>query len=473
MNLELEKLLQRCTVRIAIPGQTGWGTGFVVAPGLILTCAHVVKNLDYDGHALFSRHQEKGSTEAKIVQIAPPLDLALLQFIPSISDLPCVYLDTAIKSGDNLYFFGYPDQDFPSGAPVTGCCEGVTGDVLPLIKFKQAQVRPGMSGSALLNVSTDKVCGIVKFTRDRSSDLGGGAVSTQEILEAFPKLKELQQQFHQEDKRWIELLQVDAGAARSDRSVTIEGDVSGSTIVTGDRNTVNNVTQTGKYNINAQNMSGTHIGDVFHAASQPAEESHHRKLNEVCQNRQAVSDYLKVTLGKLRQYGCLSIQEDINQGSQTFRYAARIEDFELPFKPVNMRGEAFFVFSEFSSVEMQPLRQYSGQALKWARTQISSAAAGRAAYNFRMPAHFCFAVALVDEIDEAMRQAMQTVNPLDHSLDFMWYEVPIIYELNQKRLYFYDQPASFWEKFKGEVVWKPLRDKIRQLLSFSTEEGDV
>ena len=470
MNLELEKLLQRCTVKIAIPGQTGWGTGFLVAPGLILTCAHVVKSLDYDGHALFSRHQERGSTEARIVQIAPPLDLALLQFIPSSSDLPCVYLDTAIKSGDDLYFFGYPDRDFPSGAPVTGCCEGSTGDVPPLIKFKQAQVRPGMSGSALLNASTDKVCGIVKFTRDRSSDLGGGAVSTQEILEAFPKLKELQQQFHQKDGQWTELLQVDEAAA-SDRSVTIKGDVDGSTIVTGDRNTVSNVTQSGKYNINAQNMSGMHIGDVFHAASSPAEKSHHRKSNEVCQNQQGASDYLKVALDKLRQQGCLDIQEDINQGSQTFRCAARIEDFELPFKPVNMRGEAFFIFSEFSSLEMQPLRQYSGQALKWARTQVSAAAAGRAAYNFRMPAHFCFAVALVDEIDEATRRAIQTVNPLDHSLDFMWYEVPIIYELNQKQLYFYNQPSSFWEKFKGEVVWKPLRDKIRQLLSSSTEGG--
>ena len=471
MNLELEKLLQRCTVKIAIPGQTGWGTGFLVAPGLILTCAHVVKSLDYDGHALFYQHYEKGSTEAKIVQIAPPLDLALLQFIPSSSDFPCVYLDTVIKSGDDLYFFGYPDQDFPSGAPVTGCCEGITGDVPPLIKFKQAQVRPGMSGSALLNASTDKVCGIVKFTRDRASDLGGGAVSTQEILEAFPKLKELQQRFHQKDGRWMELLQVDGDAAPSDRSVTIRGDVNGSTIVTGDRNTVSNVSQNGKYNINAQNMSGMHIGDVFHAASSPAKESHHRKSDEVCQNQQAASDYLKVTLGKLRQQGCLNVQETISQGSQTFRCAARIEGFELPFKPVNMRGEAFFVFSEFSSIEMQPLRQYSGQALKWARTQISADAASRAAYNFRMPAHFCFAVGLVDEIDEATQQAIQTVNPLDHSLDFMWYEVPIIYELNQRRLYFYDQPSSFWEQFKGEVVWKPLRNKIRQLLSSSTEGG--
>jgi S1-C subfamily serine protease len=36
--------LQRCTVKITIPGKIGWGTGFAVAPGIILTCKHVVKD---------------------------------------------------------------------------------------------------------------------------------------------------------------------------------------------------------------------------------------------------------------------------------------------------------------------------------------------------------------------------------------------------------------------------------------------
>ena len=41
MVQRLDELLQACTVKIAVPGQ-GWGTGFFVAPGVILTCAHVV-----------------------------------------------------------------------------------------------------------------------------------------------------------------------------------------------------------------------------------------------------------------------------------------------------------------------------------------------------------------------------------------------------------------------------------------------
>ena len=38
----ITKLLEQCTLRVSVPG--GHGTGFFVAPQLILTCAHVVKS---------------------------------------------------------------------------------------------------------------------------------------------------------------------------------------------------------------------------------------------------------------------------------------------------------------------------------------------------------------------------------------------------------------------------------------------
>ena len=40
---QLENLLQQCTVKLTLPGRIGWGTGFFVAPGWILTCAQVVQ----------------------------------------------------------------------------------------------------------------------------------------------------------------------------------------------------------------------------------------------------------------------------------------------------------------------------------------------------------------------------------------------------------------------------------------------
>ncbi|PSB59944.1 hypothetical protein C7B61_18320, partial [filamentous cyanobacterium CCP1] len=181
--------------------------GFFVAPGLILTCAHVVKALVAPNRVRVRWQQQLDFAEAELVQRVPELDLALLQFTPRDADLPCVYLDEVLQVGQNLYFFGYPDEDFEHGCPVTGSCEGFTGDVSPLIKFKQAQVRPGMSGSALLNQQTRKICGMVKFTRNRSFDLGGGAIPTRVILEQFPQLQELQREFHGRDRRWSALLE--------------------------------------------------------------------------------------------------------------------------------------------------------------------------------------------------------------------------------------------------------------------------
>lgn len=40
---QLEDLLQQCTVKLSLSDLVGWGTGFFVAPGWILTCAHVIQ----------------------------------------------------------------------------------------------------------------------------------------------------------------------------------------------------------------------------------------------------------------------------------------------------------------------------------------------------------------------------------------------------------------------------------------------
>jgi hypothetical protein len=204
---QLEELLQQCTVKLTIPGRMGWGTGFFVAPGWILTCAHVVQ--EAKGQPIQVRWQSQENWAQAVVQRSSPTphDLALLLVtLPSDTNPPCVYLDEEIRSRDPLYLFGYPDQDFPNGCPVTFSCEGLTGDDPLLIKFALGQVRPGMSGSPLLNQRTGKVCGIVKFTRDRTIDLGGGATPTSVIFQHFPDLQKQNAKFHQQDTRWKKFL---------------------------------------------------------------------------------------------------------------------------------------------------------------------------------------------------------------------------------------------------------------------------
>ncbi|MCC3588086.1 serine protease [Microcoleus sp. PH2017_30_WIL_O_A] len=209
MDKSLEQLLQQCTVKLTVANIYGWGTGFFVAPGLILTCNHVVSGNANKaaeiGTQVQVRWQEQVTfAEAEVVKSVPnPYDLALLKFDhPKKGKLPCVRLSHNFASTDRLYLFGYPspEEDHPDGCPVTVNCEGITGE--KHIKLKLGQIQPGMSGSALLNQETGMVCGIVKFTLDRSMPLGGGAVQAVEILRLFPELKDLQRQFHQNDKQW-------------------------------------------------------------------------------------------------------------------------------------------------------------------------------------------------------------------------------------------------------------------------------
>ena len=212
----LEDLLHQCTVKITVPG--GWGAGFFVATGLILTCAHVVERSPGQVQVGWQNKTLDAVVERSIPD---SYDLALLRLtLPVEGYSPCVWLDEEVRSRDPLYLFGYPDQDFPNCCPVTFSCEGLTEDEPALIKFALGQVRPGMSGSPLFNQRSGKVCGMVKFTRGgvslcdstyRSSDLGGGAIPTRVILEQFPELRDLQQEFHKRDRRWVDLITPQSG----------------------------------------------------------------------------------------------------------------------------------------------------------------------------------------------------------------------------------------------------------------------
>ncbi|GBO55628.1 hypothetical protein APA_3779 [Pseudanabaena sp. lw0831] len=185
--------LKTCTVKLSIDNTHG--TGFFVAAGLILTCHHVVKNAGDRPIKVRWQNQEDFAV-AKVLQSFPdPVDLALLQF-ETVEALACVELDGAIAAFDDLFAYGYPDVD-PNGAGVVLRCDGLNGDQPPKIKFSDGRVRSGLSGAPLLNPATGMVCGVVKYTEDRSLPLGGGGIPIATVFEYFPYLANLNRQFHQ------------------------------------------------------------------------------------------------------------------------------------------------------------------------------------------------------------------------------------------------------------------------------------
>ncbi len=203
MNQPLFELLSECTLRLNVVGEEGHGTGFFVAPRLIVTCAHVIR--DAGGRQINVCWQEQNHTAlVRSVSQDACFDLALLELCEQVPYHPCVYLGESIEPGDELYSYGYTD-DYSNGEPATFECEGSSVDP-PLIKFKSGQVRPGMSGAPLMNLRTGKICGLVRFSRDRSLDMGGRAIPTTVIFSQFQELIELQQNFHQQDDCWLKLL---------------------------------------------------------------------------------------------------------------------------------------------------------------------------------------------------------------------------------------------------------------------------
>lgn len=197
----LYDLLPACTVKILTPGQ-GWGTGFFVAPGQLLTCAHVVQAQGTEAIALVRQGQPWGT--AQVVTLLPaPLDLALLHLETAASDdYPCVQLVAGAEPPQPLYLYGYSDT-LPEGESVQGDCEGIAiQQGVEFIKFKLGRVRPGISGAPVLNVQTGGVCGLVRQTLDRSDLVGGLALPTAQILTCFPQLAAANQAFHHRDRRW-------------------------------------------------------------------------------------------------------------------------------------------------------------------------------------------------------------------------------------------------------------------------------
>ncbi|NJM23656.1 MAG: hypothetical protein HC907_36105 [Richelia sp. SM1_7_0] len=82
----------------------------------------------------------------------------------------------------------------------------------------------------------------------------------------------------------------------------------------------------------------------------------------------------------------------------------------------------------------------------------------------RMPSNICFAITIVDDLNENTKHTIRDENSFDIDTDILWYKVPVVYCLNEQKLYYYDRPSSFWENFKGEIVWKRLREVIEKIL---------
>lgn len=188
MSKSLEELLRLCTVRISLASKDCHeGTGFFAAPDLILTCAHVVQDAHKNNLALKLDWQGREITDVEIYKYTDAVypDLALLKV--NVNHAEAVGLYDSLELNQDVYIYGYPDNK-PNGDSATLKYEGSSHQPL-LYKLKAGQIRPGFSGSPVLNLRTGLVCAMIESTRDNSSDMGGRAVPVSVILQQFLELK--------------------------------------------------------------------------------------------------------------------------------------------------------------------------------------------------------------------------------------------------------------------------------------------
>ena len=211
-------LLRSCVVRIDdIDGFRG--SGFVVAPGEVLTCAHVVHGL----HEVVVRG-DGWQASASVVQRLPDLepgdeaaafyplpDVALLRMDHAPDEAGCVRLDTAAPVIGpppavlrvDAFAKGEHDPAKVARSPVSTLYEGpLEEDGVELLKLADGQVLEGCSGAPVLNVRTGSVCAIVDSSRDPGGSLGGFGVPLSAFAHRLDGLLERNAAFHRRDERW-------------------------------------------------------------------------------------------------------------------------------------------------------------------------------------------------------------------------------------------------------------------------------
>jgi hypothetical protein len=207
-DLGIQGLLRECTVRVEVNKQHV-GTGFFVAPGTVVTCAHVMQSARLASVAEPEIAVVPGSAKPLLADLTEVwdeevIDLAILKLKQPYEHF-CALLDSEFRVRDEVDSFGYPEK-YPDGVPRTFSVEGEMGGEGRWVELKGGQVQEGMSGGGVINNRTGAVFGVLKRSRDPRVDLGGYAVPIATLYRLQPQLEGENERAHAKDPRWVDLL---------------------------------------------------------------------------------------------------------------------------------------------------------------------------------------------------------------------------------------------------------------------------
>ncbi|WP_406260673.1 serine protease [Streptomyces chartreusis] len=214
-SARLIRAVQDCLVQVR--GRTA-GSGFLAAPGYVVTCAHVAGAEGSQVELAWQGNQLSGTVLAASPAptgqgLWPYPDLAIVELQDPPADHPCAWWHDRIPlGGQKLTAAGYSDKYRYQPEVVTTNFTHQGDQFLDsglMLRLKQDEVTPGMSGGPVVDLDGGGVCAVVKATRMDSTDMGGlatpvGALRSLEPA-AYRALVQAHDSFHAVDQRWPDI----------------------------------------------------------------------------------------------------------------------------------------------------------------------------------------------------------------------------------------------------------------------------
>jgi hypothetical protein len=196
------------TTTIMVSASDRLGTGFFVAAGHILTCAHVIAGPNRILAERIVGRWGDFELELQVADFQPDDDLALLKIVGEL-DHPVACLAAPTEPGDELWAWGHPDSAYRQGDVVRFIYDGpsLNSDGVELLRVTEGRAVEGFSGSPVLNWRTGGVCGVLRRAdAPPGGPPGARLVGAARILEIYTRLIKAPSELTRDRLPWFQLL---------------------------------------------------------------------------------------------------------------------------------------------------------------------------------------------------------------------------------------------------------------------------
>jgi len=169
--------IKECIVKIKTNGSHG--TGFFIVKNKILTCFHVIKDtLEENIRVIFNG--EKYSVKIVDRKEETEIDLAILEV--EVDNKNYLDIDERASQEDKFLTYGFADdEDFLTERGAVPITFEYEGNEKHFMKFKNGQFEEGHSGSPIINLTTNSVCGVLNASRNTLNNSGGYGIPIEKL----------------------------------------------------------------------------------------------------------------------------------------------------------------------------------------------------------------------------------------------------------------------------------------------------